>query len=418
MAKISGTTSENGRIYVINQNGHFVEHSQDVVAGSYIIRNLSEGDKTVVFKRDDGETRSFGDVSSIYEPGAIFTFGNNQYGQLGLDDTQNRSTPTQVGSYTEWKISSFTNYHILLIRNDGTLWVCGYNNYGQLGLNDQYIHRSAFVQVGSDTNWKNSSNSLYSSFAVKTDGTLWSCGANAAGELGLNDRTNRSTFTQVGSDTDWDSVFGGYQNYVLAKKNDGTIWSCGVNAAGELGQDDRISRSTFTQIGSDTDWRGVFPGNTHVTAIKNDGTLWCWGQGSGGRLGTNSTTSRSTPTKVGDDTNWRTAITGSGFVFALKSDSTLWSWGINNYGVLGHGDSVSRSTPAQVGSDTDWRSVGCGQSHSLAIKDGGTLWSCGYNNKGQLGLNDTVYRSTFTQVGSDTGWESVFGGYDHTIGKK
>ena len=38
------------------------------------------------------------------------------------------------------------SYHWLILENDGTLWGCGYNKYGQLGLGDTN-HRYTFTQV-------------------------------------------------------------------------------------------------------------------------------------------------------------------------------------------------------------------------------------------------------------------------------
>jgi len=85
------------------------------------------------------------------------------------------------------------------------LFSWGYNDYGQLGLGDR-THRSSPVQVGSLTNWKQISSHQFS-LAIKTDGTLWSWGNNIFyGQLGLGDRTNRSSPVQVGSLTNWKQV--------------------------------------------------------------------------------------------------------------------------------------------------------------------------------------------------------------------
>ena len=39
-------------------------------------------------------------------------------------------------------------------------------------------------------------------FILEYDGTLWSCGLNNYGQLGLGDTTNRYTFTQITTNAD------------------------------------------------------------------------------------------------------------------------------------------------------------------------------------------------------------------------
>ena len=64
-------------------------------------------------------------------------------------------------------------------------------------------------------------------------------------------------------------------NHTLMLKNDGTLWGCGRNADGQLGLGDTIDRSTFTLIGINTnDIKSVYCGSYHTIILKNDGTLW------------------------------------------------------------------------------------------------------------------------------------------------
>ena len=67
------------------------------------------------------------------------------------------------------------------VKTDGTLWTWGNNESGRLGQNSVDDHRSSPVQVGSDTTWRTTDNSVacakISTMAIKTDGTLWAIGA-------------------------------------------------------------------------------------------------------------------------------------------------------------------------------------------------------------------------------------------------
>jgi len=94
-----------------------------------------------------------------------------------------------------------------------SVFMAGANNYGQLGLGDT-TDRSSFTQVGSNY-WTSISNANYYSFAVQLNGTLWSWGQNQAGQLGLNNLTYYSSPKQVGALTNWATVSAGGSTYGL-----------------------------------------------------------------------------------------------------------------------------------------------------------------------------------------------------------
>ena len=82
----------------------------------------------------------------------LYSWGYNNYGQLGLNNTTNYSSPKQVGSLTNWSSVSSGSYHTLSIKTDKTFWSWGRNNYGQLGLGNTTYYSSP-KQVGSLTTW-------------------------------------------------------------------------------------------------------------------------------------------------------------------------------------------------------------------------------------------------------------------------
>ena len=105
------------------------------------------------------------------------------------------------------------------------------------------------------------------SLILKSDGTLWGCGGNGRGNLGLGDTTNRNTFTQVTTNADdIKSIYcGGNHTFIL--KNDGTLWGTGLNNEGELGLGDTNSRTTFTQITTNADDIKSLPNQYNVPFI-------------------------------------------------------------------------------------------------------------------------------------------------------
>ena len=332
--------------------------------------------------------------------GTLWGCGQNNVGQLGLGDNNNRNIFTQVTTndvksvYCGW-------YHTFILENDGTLWGCGYNDCGQLGLGDT-ANRNTFTQITTNANdikeiycgWKYT-------LMLKNDGTLWGCGANDYGQLGLGDGTNRKTFTQITTNTnDIKSVYCGWYHTIILK-NDGTLWGCGYNINGELGLGDSSHRYTFTQaITNVNDIKSVYcnAGNTFI--LKNDGTLWGTGWNGYGNLGLGDTNGRTTFTQIITNTdNIKEIYCGFYHTFILKNDSTLWGCGYNEYCQLGLGDGYNRTTFTQVTINADnIKQIYCGYGHTLILKNDGTLLGTGLNNEGELGLGDTNSRTTFTQI--------------------
>ncbi len=349
----------------------------------------------------------------------LWTWGYNTQGQLGLEDTDDRSSPVQVGNLVTWSSIDAGIFHNFAIKTDNTLWAWGQEGYGQTGHGD-VIDRSSPVQVGTLANWANVSGGFKQSLAVKTDGTLWGWGLNDYGQLGRGNTTNYSSPVQIGGLSDWADV-STKNNHTLARKTDGTLWAWGKGSSGRLGQGALIDRSSPVQIGSSTDWADFGVGWRHSNAIKIDGTLWSWGINGFGVLGLGSGSApKSSPVQVGSLTNWASIDIAAFHIQTTKTDGTLWAWGRNVNGCLGDGTIINRSSPIPIGALTDWASVSAGgttgQSH--AIKTDGSLWVWGLGAAGRLGLGDVADRSSPVQVGSDTDWTSVSVGQIHSTAIK
>jgi alpha-tubulin suppressor-like RCC1 family protein len=352
----------------------------------------------------------------------LFASGWNYYGEAGLNSRTSYSSPVQVPGSTWTKGSSGIGdiSHTLFTKNDGTLWAWGQNDYGRLALNDT-AQRSSPTQVGTDTTWGSATwNTIcayeQNGYAVKTDGTLWGWGYNHRGQLGLNDAVQHSSPVQIGTENTWDqstsqlkvSLSGCYGNSMIALKSDGTAWSWGQNEWGNLGLNQAEAQIDFisspTQIGTDTNWKAV----GFQLGLKTDGTLWSWGRTYAGQSGQNDDIIRSSPTQI-PGTNWAD-ISGSSnqHQVALKDDNTLWVWGnqgSGNRGMLGLNDAAQRSSPTQV-PGTTWSQVTGAGSATKAIKTDGTYWFWGMNTMGDAGAGiGWGYQkkvSSPTQIGTDS----------------
>jgi len=311
--------------------------------------------------------------ASIKTDGTLWSWGSNTQGQLGDGTTVNRSSPVQIGALTNWSQIGKTNngQFFCAIKTDGTLWSWGRNQYGQLGLGD-VVARSSPVQVGTLSNWAQVSQGQGTTVARKTDGTLWTWGNNGNAQLG-NDTAvtiNKSSPTQVGVLTTWAYVsMGDLSGFAIT--NSGTLWGWGYNGPyGQLAQNSTSTNnfSNPVQIGALTNWAKVSGGRFAHGAIKTDGTLWRWGRNNAGQIGDNTLINRSSPVQIGALTDWTLLSCGnSNYAAAIRSNGTLWTWGAGFHGVLGQNNQTDFSSPTQVGSLTNWTKVSISDSFTIAL---------------------------------------------------
>ena len=125
-------------------------------------------------------------VLAIRSNGALYAWGANDMGQLGIASTVNTSYPALVpspNSAVDWALASAGGAHSIAVMADGTLWAWGSNSDGQLGegsMSDSAVP----IQIGNSKEWIYVSAGKYHTFAIKSDGSLWGWGRNVEGQLG------------------------------------------------------------------------------------------------------------------------------------------------------------------------------------------------------------------------------------------
>src|SRR3989339_893544 len=246
---------------------------------------------------------------AIKSDGTLWGWGNNSNGQLGLGYATTSypyaiTPPTKIGTDTNWVAVSAGEAHTIALKSDGTLWGWGNNNNGKLGLGyttPSYPYAiTSPTKIGTDTNWVTVSAGYAYTIALKSDGTLWAWGWNSYGRLGDGTSEQRISPTKIGTDMNWVAVSAGY-SYTMALKSDGTLWAWGKNDYGELGLGYKYTFFPYgitspTKIGTDTNWVAVSAGNWITVALKSDGTRWAWGGNYYGEKGEGTKNIITTPT--------------------------------------------------------------------------------------------------------------------------
>jgi len=209
--------------------------------------------------------------------------------------------------------------------------------------------------------------------------------------------------------------------HTIEVREDRTVWACGDNQWGQIGQGhlegiplfgSNHSSQMFPEmtqvkgeggVGFLTGVLAAAAGGFHNVAVDADGNVWCWGLNDYGQCGDGTFTTRPSPVQViREDTGQpltNVVIVGAGawHSFAVDTAGRVWSWGRNDRGQLGDGGTVQHYGAVWVrdpGGLTNLGSLGVvtyitgGWYHSMAIIEG-ALYTWGGNSKGQLGLGFT-----------------------------
>uniref|UniRef100_A0A6C0I7T5 Fibronectin type-III domain-containing protein n=1 Tax=viral metagenome TaxID=1070528 RepID=A0A6C0I7T5_9ZZZZ len=165
--------------------------------------------------------------------GTVYAVGSNNRGQVGDGTTSNRSYPVQVKKNPSTyltnvvKISGGYNYTTVILSN-GTVYTFGYNNWGQLGdgltttqtsyplqvkaNNSTYL--TSIVQVSCGTDY---------TFFLKSNGTIYAVGRNSNGQLGDGTTEQRyypvQVLISVGNNFVGGYLITDYNNYYYKNKS-------------------------------------------------------------------------------------------------------------------------------------------------------------------------------------------------------
>lgn len=356
---------------------------------------------------------------ALKSDGTVWSWGVNSLGQLGDGTQTSTANPVQVIGLSGATLIAAGAYSSFAKTNDGRLWAWGgWNGAGPLNAGfladgtSASSASSAPVVVGSITNPLVIAPSIAvtnSSVAVlQENGNVLTWGMHRALGTGLaNAGAHFGTVALTGVDS-----VAASDAYLLAQRQDGTVWAWGWNTNGQLGDGTTTQRATPRQVVGLQNVVQVRAGAAHSLALDTDGSVWAWGWNSYGQLGDGGVSDRATAAKV-IGISGVTAISAGGagaHALALKADGTVWAWGRNDYGQLGDGSTENRSTPVQVSALSGIVAIATGSKHSLALRSDGAVMAWGRNSSGQVGDGTTVDRLLPVAVTVPPGITSIAAG--------
>lgn len=329
-------------------------------------------------------------TTCITSAGVPKCWGNNKYGQLGTGDTSNRRVPTAVQGFSGKFVDNIsTGGKSTCAVATGALYCWGYNNYGQLGIGSTATRTSPTAVPGMDKNVTAVSVGGSHACAIK-DGGLYCWGYNKYGQLGNGTTTNSSTPVPVTGLSDGVTAVSAGGDTTCAIQY-GTLKCWGYNNRGQVGDASTVSRITPSDvIDPSSTVKSVSVGTEHTCAIVNGGVR-CWGLNSSGQIGDGTTTNRNSPTAVpGLDTGATQVMAGHAHTCAIV-DGATYCWGSGAYFATGTGfdNNLLNPTPVMdLASGVLRIASGPLASHTCAIVNLKlTCW--GRGDSGQIGVNST-----------------------------
>jgi alpha-tubulin suppressor-like RCC1 family protein/ribosomal protein L13E len=345
--------------------------------------------------------------------GIVYGCGTNWFGQLGISTTVNNRNVFKLIPLPEGKIVD-TAYpgelHTVVKMSDGTVYSCGYNDAGQLGVFGRYVSNGTNLSVDVLTPMVLPEGKIPESISVgqrhtvviMSDGTVYSVGNNSAGQFGDGTTTNQWTQKDglqsmiLPQGKTVKSISAGFLHTIVLM-TDNTVYACGLNAQGQLGDGTNIDQNMLTSVilPQGKTVKSVYAGYLHSVFIMTDGTVYACGHNGYGQLGDETNINKNILTSmILPSGKIAQSASCSLHTVLIMTDGTAYACGSNSYGQLGDGTNINKNilTSMILPQGKIPQSVSTYESHSVLIMTDKTVFACGFNAHGQLG--DGTYIDT------------------------
>jgi len=353
------------------------------------------------------------DTSTIPIDGGVISCGYNSFYQLGFGDATQRLLFEQIPFLpSDVKKIAATEFSVVILKTDGSLYGVGRNEYGELGLGDTNS-RITWTQITTNaSNVVDIEGNYNGIFYLKNDGSIYFSGSSLNGNAGLGTAfTIYNTITLISNGTGSPVVKfgrndGGLSVGVLFTiDSNGNISSSGNNYYGTLGRGSVGFPNVYGTLGYCSSIANVIDISSGRQSIATGDITFA--VTSNGDLYDTDTLSFTGSFNLTNITDCKKAIAG-GSLFnshVIKTDNSLWELTpttINNYTETKILDSVKQ---VEIIGDS-----------FFAILLDGTVWVKGNNDNGQLGFGDTVSKAVFTKIPTVGSAQFVNGHYSNDGG--
>ncbi len=307
---------------------------------------------------------------ALISDGTVKSWGYNYYGTLGNGSTDTENpVPTTVPGLTGVIAVAASGADSYALLSNGTVMSWGNNEYGQLGIGTvtgpeecsatPCSHKPVLIPGLTNVVSLATSAAADTVYALRGDGTAVAWGEDWGGQLG-NGVGTRTGCECVASPTAVPGVsnaiaIAGGESWAMVLLADHSIVAWGENQYGSLGTGSLAAENggCYCQTATKTltGVKSIAAGDYDGVAIMLDGSVKVWGYNYYGTLGLGEHTRGtecncvSTPTTVPAYAGAQAASVNYGDMLVLLADGTVHGAGTNEYGELGDLSTVERSAP-------------------------------------------------------------------------
>ena len=285
---------EDGTLYGVGNNSYLPLAVGEGTYSTHLLINMPETPVALA--------TGFGHVLALTEKGEVYAWGRNSQGQVGNGSTRKTQYPTKLTLSNIVQIAAGGKFSLALDA-DGVLWGWGHNEYHTISPNttqDQLL--PVRIDTGDiDIAYIDACGA--SAVLLDTAGTLWTWGHNDMQQLGYDTKGQTVSRPQAVPLPLPVTYVAAYSSQTYAILSDGSLWSWGNNSYGQLGQGFRSSSTEGVLPGKcwDSDVVMVMGGSLFCIAMLKDGTVLSAGISKFGQLGEGTPDSKYTLSPNGMD---------------------------------------------------------------------------------------------------------------------